>query len=178
MQISMEEFRQRLARLEAPEAKFGDAEIERMHKIGIRLVKALRAVYGKGLDRLTLWDRISNGIMNAGTRSQGKGGDFLANLLEFVKADINIAVGNPLLLEVHEDIKAMTPEEKRFFIRTCMSSRRLLCLEARDDIESEKDDLAMIRKQIGKEFVARGPDNTIVGFDTYAELKNWRQNNE
>lgn len=178
MQISMTEWRQHVAKLEAPGAKFGDTDIERMHEVGIRLIKALRAVYGKGLDRLSLWERISKGILSAGTKSQGKGGTFLSGLLDYVQADINKAVANPLLLEAYEDIKAMTAEEKRLFIRTCMADRRFLCLEARDDIEAEHEDLSELRLQLGKEFVARGKDGEIVGFDTYAELKRWRKNHE
>jgi len=138
LQFSAEQFRQKLASLEAPEKKFNEDELEMLKTVAVEMIKAMRDVFGGSLDRKTVWERISNGIPIAAAKSGGKGDKFLAALLDYVKAEANFVVSSDGMKRVLETVVRMTPETQRQFIRTCVEYRMLLCLEAREEVQNAR----------------------------------------
>jgi hypothetical protein len=159
--INAEQFRQKLAGLESPETRFNDAEIVVMKATGVEMIKALRNVFGPSLDRKTVWERISNGITIAAAKSGGKGDKFLSGMLDYVKSEANSVVGSDALKNVMEKIISMTIESQRQFIRICVEYRMLLCLQARDEVETEKRTIQDIKNQTGAAAVQFNDDGTI-----------------
>ena len=153
---SADQFRKKLAGLESPECRFSDLELEDLKETGVELVGALRSVFGK-LDPKTCWERISNGLTIAAAKSRGKGDEFIAELLDYVKAEPNVVVGNDKLRQINAKILMFPPEKQRMFIRTCVRFRMLMCLEARDLVQEYKNLLA----QTGAEKAIIDPDGTI-----------------
>ena len=140
LQYSAERFRQRLAGLETPESRFTDEETEYMKKIGVSLIEALREVFGKDLDRKTLWERISAGIYVSAAKSGNKADAFVAALLEYVRAGANQVVGSELLANVTEILVSMTKETQKQFIGVMVKYRMLLCLQARENVQAQKEE--------------------------------------
>ena len=132
--FSAEEFRRKLAGLETPETRFSPDDVNAMKQLGVQLVLALREVFGSGLDRKTLWERISNGIPLASSKSGGRGEKFLVELLDYVKSEANVVVGSEKLRLITASIMHLSPESQRQFIRICVEYRMLLCLEAREEV--------------------------------------------
>ena len=162
IQYSAEQFRQRLAGLEAPEHKFAIADIEMMKGDGVLLIKALRQVFGSSLDRMTLWQRISDGIPVSAAKSRGKVDKFIASMLDYIKAEANHVVGSEALGGVFSTLCLYSPEGQRQFIRTCVEYRMLLCLQARDGVETERKNTASIKEQTGASEVKILPDGSIM----------------
>ena len=135
---SAAQFRQRLAGLESPETQFGADEMSAFKSQGVELILALREVFGSTLDRKTIWERISNGLKVASAKSSGKGETFLAEMLDYVKAEANGVVGNEKLISLTAFLIRLSPEAQRQFIRVCVEYRMLLCLQARAIAQSEK----------------------------------------
>jgi len=165
IQFSAEEFRRRLAGLEAPEARFDQPEISDMKQLAGRLVLALREVFGSALDRKTVWERIANGIPIASSKSGGKGDKFIAALLEYIKAEPNVCVGNDALILAVEEITQLSPEAQRAFIRICVEYRMLLCIDARGSVQEAK----AIKDITGAESVEMLGDGTIITKGEHAQ---------
>ncbi|GHU37757.1 hypothetical protein FACS1894105_10440 [Clostridia bacterium] len=131
-QISAEKFRQRLAGLENPEQTFSNEQLEEMHKDAQNLILALREVFGDKLDRKTLWDRITHGIEVSSSKSGGKVDKFIAELLDYVKAEPNSVVRSESLGSFIKKSASFSQEYQRQFIRTCVIYRMLLVISARE----------------------------------------------
>lgn len=131
LRISAEEFRRKLAGLESTERN-SDAENQEMMKLGIDLVIVLRNVFGDSLDRKTLWHRIGNGISVAAHKCAGSAEKFIAETLDYVKADESAVVVNDKLKAVHKTVKGQSKDWQMSFIRTCLTYKNLLMLEARE----------------------------------------------
>ena len=157
--ISAEVFRQRLAGLEAPETRFSEDDIEKFRQLGIRLVLVMREVFGSSIDRKTLWERIASGMQVAQAKSGGKGERFLSAMLDYVKADVNVVVGSDWLTDIRADVRSLSLEDQRQFIRTCVDYRMLLCLEARALVQAEKTDPETIMKKPEKDIEIEVPIN-------------------
>ena len=145
--ISAEQFRQRLAGLASPEKRFTEDELEDMKGIAVRMVRALRDVFGASLDRKTVWERIANGITVAAAKSGGKTDKYLAEMLAYVKAEANQVVGSDALKAVKDTLETLTADQQRQFIRVCVEYRMLLCLEARESVQAEKNVNAMSNRK-------------------------------
>ena len=139
LQLSAEQFRQKLAGLEAPEKNFTEDEHAMLKAVAVDMVKAMRDVFGHALDRMTVWDRISNGITVAAAKSGGRGDRFIAAMLDYIKAEPSSVVTSGVLKPVAETVCRMTPETQRQFIRTCVEFRLLLCLQAREEVQNERN---------------------------------------
>jgi len=138
IQFSAEQFRQRLAGLESPERRFDEDEIEDMKTVAVLMIRALRDVFGDSLDRKTVWERISGGIVVAAAKTGGSqfsiGDKFIAALLDHVKASANAVVGSDNLKAATAAVNQMSRDGQRQFIRTCVEYRMILCLEARESV--------------------------------------------
>jgi len=161
VQYSAESFRRKLAGLEALETKFSNEEVEKMKILGVELVKALRNVFGSSLDRMSLWNRISNGLSIAAAKSQGKVDKFFVGLLDYVRAEAHIVASNESLITISDKLLGMSPEQQRMFIRICAEYRMLLCLQAREDVEEYKN----LLKQLGAKKATVENDGTIKAWE-------------
>jgi len=159
IEYSAQQFRQRLAGLAVDEVS-SKGMIDAYKATGIELVKALRDVFGHSLDRKTLWERISNGIEIAAKKSGGMANKFLASLLDYVKAETNVAVGSVPLKAVADTVLNYSPETQREFINMCAEYRMLLCLEARDEVQNIKG----ILEQTGAKQARILDDGSIMTF--------------
>jgi len=143
LQISAETFRQKLAGLESPEKHFSEEELADLHAGAVDLIKSLHGVYGATLDRKAVWERISNGIPVAAAKSGGRGEKFLAEMLDYVKAEAGMVASSDALKKATVFLLAASPEAQRQFIRICVEYRMLLCLKARESViearESKKE---------------------------------------
>ena len=145
-QYTAEAFRQKLAGLESPEKRLTTIETEKIKNLSVKMIRALHKVFGEGLDRKTVWERISNGIIVSSAKSGGNGSKFLAELLDYVKASPGMVASNDDLKDLTIAMASGTPEVQRHFIRTCVEYRLLLCLEVRDTIQTEKAERAATKE--------------------------------
>ena len=143
IQFSAEGFRQRLAGLESQEKRFSEDELDDMKNVAVMMIRALRDVFGDALDRKTVWERISSGIVVSAAKSGGSqfnpGDKFVASLLEHVRAEANSVVGSDSLKAAVAAVNAMPRDSQRQFIRICVEYRMILCLEARELVMQERD---------------------------------------
>ncbi|MCL1789849.1 MAG: hypothetical protein FWG40_00570 [Peptococcaceae bacterium] len=130
LQISAVEFRRRLAGLE--DVSQTVETDEGMRDLAIDFVLALKDVFGDSLDRKTVWNRISNGISIAANKCGGKVDSFIAEALEFVKASPEGVVTNDKLKRVNAEIKGQPKDWQMAFIKSCLTYRTLILLEARE----------------------------------------------
>ena len=138
-QISADAFRQRLAGLENPEQRFTPAERDEMTAHGKLFVLAIREVFGSTLDRITVWERTSNGIVIAAAKSGGLLRRFVAAMLDYVKAEANVVAGNETLAQFIAATDGKGEDWQRQFIRACVTDRMLLVIEARGDVERARN---------------------------------------
>ena len=164
VQISAEQFRQRLAGLAATEKGFfsENYELEDMKDTGCRLVKILANIFGRSLDPKTKWERISNAMPISAAKSRGMVDKFLTSLLEYIRAEANIIVGHEPLKDIAEELCSMTHEEQRMFIQTCVDYKMLLCLRVRDEIQTNRANIESIKAQTGASEVEILPDGSII----------------
>jgi hypothetical protein len=137
-QYSADEFRRKLAGCAAPDKKFNEEALAMMSQYGIALIRVAKDVFGSSLDPKTVWERINNGLKISAAKSAGSAQKFLAALLEYVKADVNVIVGSKRLQAVKEALLSSPPEWQRQFINACVENRMLWIMEARDEYMAEK----------------------------------------
>jgi hypothetical protein len=138
VQYSADEFRRRLAGCASPEKKFDEEALANMQQYGISLIRAIKDVFGSGLDLKTVWERINNGLKVSAAKSAGSAAKFLASLIEYVKADVNVVVGSKRLRAAKDLLSSAPVEWQRQFINACVENRILWIIEARDAYMAEK----------------------------------------
>jgi hypothetical protein len=155
-----EQFRQVLAGLAATE--IGGNMAEHMKPQAVAMIKAFRDVFGKSLDRMTLWERIANGIEVAAKKSGGRGDKFIAAMLDYLRSDTNVVVGSAALKAAVDRLLDDSPGGQRNFINYCYEYRQLLCLEVRNDIQNERQNIENVMAQTGAKEAKLSPDGSII----------------
>ncbi len=114
--MDYERFRQQLAGLASTDAAEFDAETFR--QFGIRLGVVMAELFGESLDRLTLWQRISDGIRTSSAKvGDGDTDHFLSLCLEFIKADDARAAANQHWTELLIELGQQDDGFRRLWIR-------------------------------------------------------------
>lgn len=131
LQISAEEFRRKLAGLQDDKV-ITEYENLAIRELCIDLVLVLREVFGDSLDRKTLWHRISNAITVAAHKCGGRAERFIAECLDFVKADESGVVRSEGLKKIYQEVKCKDKDWQIAFIKECLTYKNLILLEARE----------------------------------------------
>lgn len=104
--VSREEFRRRLAGLADPDRKIQEAETVAYREYARQLVICLCLVYGKELDRKTIWTRLDSGLQAACAKvSDGDTDRWLDILLDHVRANPNKVVALRALERIRCDLR-------------------------------------------------------------------------
>lgn len=97
------------------------------------------ALFGKDLDRMTLWDRIGSAFQSACEKAgDGNADRFLEILLEHIKADDGAVSRNALAEKLIATLSEKSIEWRQGFIRWVHQCRRPLLIHGRRAWEDEK----------------------------------------
>jgi hypothetical protein len=97
----------------------------------IRFCSILPELFGKDLDRKTLWERIGNALSSS---AQTCGGDWellIAKTLEFIKADKGQAAANQNIYNLIELFGSRPKEWQDRFIHICEMKAIIITVKAR-----------------------------------------------
>jgi hypothetical protein len=90
----------------------------------------LTEVFGKSLDRKTLWERIGNGFLSCAAKCGGSVERFMNELCVYVNGSPSDVAENYSLREWLKYAETLNPEEQLLFIRTCEERRFIIVAKA------------------------------------------------
>jgi len=127
--LSANEFRQRLAGVIAPTLQVEDREEAK--KDAIRFVSILPELFSKDLDRISMWERIGNGLSSAVKKCGGELDEFVNLSLEFIKASPGDIAANERLGEWLNSSLAQSRNYKLALIRSFESRMNVILVYGR-----------------------------------------------
>lgn len=139
--MDYEKFRQQLAGLASTDAAEFDGEAFRV--FGVRLGVVLARLFGDSLDRLTLWQRISDGIRASAAKVGDADTDhFLSLCLDFVKAEDSKVAANEEFFNLLAELSGQDEGFRRQWIRYLNSRVYAVVTFARAEWEGVKAEKA------------------------------------
>ncbi len=129
--MSAEEFRQKLAGLVNPNQMMKEEEIEKVKEKTIEFCSILPELFGDDLKRITLWERISHGLIVSSAKANGDIELFINQILLYIKAEPSNVASNKHLSDFIEFILSQSRNWQEQFIRTCESKYMFICVKAR-----------------------------------------------
>ena len=113
-------------------------ELDVIKDEAIKLCLILAELFSDDLDRLTLWERIGNGLAVCSAKCGGDWELLLEGLLEFIKADPGRVAANKKLENWMNTVALRPMEWKDQFIRICGTKRMFVIVKARQLWNLEK----------------------------------------
>ena len=131
--LSAQEFRQKLAGVVDPrKQKENEQTAEEIKQEAISFCSILPELFSSDLDRMTMWERIGNGIIAACKKCGGDTEEFVHLVLEFIKANPAMLASNKRLERWLIDFSARDEEDKRMFLRTIEKKSNVILVYARN----------------------------------------------
>lgn len=136
-QMDYEKFRQQLAGLQSTDAAEFDGEA--FKRLGVQLGVVMAQLFGDSLDRLTLWQRISDGIRSSAAKVGDADTDhFLSLCLDFIKSEDSKVAANENFLALIQELNSQDEGFRRQWIRYLSSRVYAVVTHARAQWEMAK----------------------------------------
>jgi hypothetical protein len=136
--LSADKFRQELAGLTVPGEGLPEAALEEAKEQGISLCCILAQVFGKDLDRKTLWERIGNGLEVCAVKSHDDIERFVNELFDYVKGSPGDVASNDEARNWLDYTEHLALEIQHLIIRVCAERRFIIVMKARNDWNKNK----------------------------------------
>ena len=135
--LTPEEFRLKLACLSDPSVK---SEMARHSLIeeAVDFVSELPKFYSNELDRMSLWDRIGNGLLAAASKADGNCELFINSVLSYIKASPTSVAASDRLAAFIANFETRDTAWKRDFIHQFQEYHYLIIVKARAAWQSKK----------------------------------------
>lgn len=130
-QLTGEQFRQKLAGLIDPNRQIPKMEQEVIKDETIKFVSNLAELFGDSLDRMTLWERIGNGIVVCCAKCGGDWEVFVNQILLYIKADPGKVAANKELEYFYDMMQHRPREWKDAFLQYLETRHMLVIIKAR-----------------------------------------------
>lgn len=134
--LSANEFRQRLAGVIAPLIQEQDKEAAKTSAISF--VSILPELFSKDLDRISMWERIGNGLSAAAKKCGGNLDEFVNLSLDFIKATPGAVASNERLEEWLSTTMDKSEEYKSALIRSFTTRLNVILIYGRQDWKDRK----------------------------------------
>lgn len=129
--LSAEEFRKKEAFLINPLKQVSEFELKGIEDEIVHFFSILPEVFGDDLDRLTLWDRISNGVLPSLSKSGDDFGVFINGMLEYIKASASKVAVNDNIVYFIQSAETKPKEWTEMFMEQCSKRLFLIIVKAR-----------------------------------------------
>jgi len=138
--LSAQEFRRKLAGVTDPRReKQNEQSAQEMKDEAISFCSILPEVFSGDLDRMTMWERIGNGIVSACKKCGGDHEEFVHIALDFIKANPAMISSNKRLEEWIMSFEQRTTDEKRLFLKVIEKKSNVILVYARNMWNQVKD---------------------------------------
>jgi len=138
--LSPQEFRQKLAGvIDYRTQKQNQEKKEEIKQEAISFVSILPELFSADLDRMSMWERIGNGLNAAVKKCGGDIEEFVNITLEFIKASSHAIASNKRLERWLMDIEQRTQDDKISLLRTVEKKCNVILVYARNEWNSVKD---------------------------------------
>jgi hypothetical protein len=125
------EFRLKLAGLVDKGQEIKTLDKENIKEEAIRLTSILARVFGRDLDRLTLWERIGTALTGSSAKHSDNIEEFLNSCLTHVKADFaNVAASDEIDSLIHS-LSSRDSEWQKVFINYINKNHYIILVYAR-----------------------------------------------
>jgi len=115
--LTPEQFRQKLAGLLDPREQLTPQHRQEIKDLAIKFVAVLPAVFGEGLDRLTMWEKIASALEVAFAKTAGADHEFfIEQVMKGILADRAKASANQQLAEVIATLEQWGTEQRHAWI--------------------------------------------------------------
>lgn len=103
-----------------------------MKQTAVNFCSILPELFSDDLDRMSMWNRIGNGITGAAKKCGGDYEEFVNLSLEYIKANPGIVSSNKRLEEWLFSMELNSDEDKREFIRQAEKKLNIVLVYARN----------------------------------------------
>jgi hypothetical protein len=136
--LTPEQFRFKLACLSDPSVK---SEMIRHSLIeeAVDFVSELPKFYSDELERMSLWDRIGNGLLAAASKSDGNCELFINSVLTYIKASPTSVAASERLAAFITNFEKRDTTWKRDFIHQFQEYHYLIIVKARSAWQAKKE---------------------------------------
>lgn len=138
MEISAEEFRQKLAGHKGRSDEESDVATQSIRHECVNFLAILPKLFGDSLDRKTLWERIHSGIITSITKSEKDFEAFVNFLLQHIVAEPAMVASNTQLSQFITLANTRGKEWREDFMRTLELKSFVLIVLAREKWENVK----------------------------------------
>jgi hypothetical protein len=97
----------------------------------VRLISEIPRFFSDQLDRMTMWDRIGNGIGSAVSKSDGNFRLFINNLVDYVKADYSKFACSETIQNIINTFELREKEWQSLFVENCQKYSFLIIAKSR-----------------------------------------------
>lgn len=137
-ELTTEQFRLRLACLNDPTVKTEMARHSLIEE-AVDFVSELPRFYSDELDRMSLWDRIGNGLLAASSKADGNCELFINSVLSYIKASSTSVAASDRLAAFIALFEKRDTTWKRDFIHQFQEYNYLIIVKARSAWQAKKE---------------------------------------
>lgn len=125
----------------------------------IRLISEVPRFFSDQLDRMTMWDRIGNGIGSSVSKSDGDFRLFINYLVDYVKADFSKFACSDTIQSIISTFELRDKSWQRLFVENCQKYSFLIIAKSRQSWQNKNHK----EKNVGDltEFVIGGEHENI-----------------
>lgn len=109
-----------------------------MKQLAINFCSILPRLFSDELDRMSMWDRIANGITVGVKRSGGDVEIFANTVLEYIKANAAMMAACDPLAGLLCELEQLDEAERRDFLRIIDQKKNVIIVHARNQWKDQK----------------------------------------
>lgn len=149
--LSAKEFRQKIAGLIDQNQILSNEEQKEIKESAINFCSILPELFGDNLDRLTLWERIGNGLVICTTKCSGDFEVFINQILSYIQADSGKVAASERFNNIISEFLSKPKIWKESFLRTIQAKHFLIIVHARaiwNSLKEEKEEKRNKKEEI------------------------------